>query len=724
MERHPRRVYAPYIPLELRNTAIEDTNYDPGYERPRRRKRLFRERLGATSIVILFMGSAIVVILFIALALMWKESIRVNTAGEPNVVWARIIDANWATRVVTMSMAVIRTAMATQASLATAMLAAVVLETTGTPLLQGPIYSVIRAVQAAPTTLLLTAKLRPKGRLSTLVFTLVVIEILVTLASQFFSTIFISDFELSTYANIINATDVSTFDTLDVPRHRWFEIPPASSWTFAELSESFTKGPNFHDTGHTYRSFLPFGDEGERTHLRYFRGPATIMDHRVVCANPLLINLDLNTDIPSFPRLSGQIALNTDSYSMFHKVDDTQHYVNFTCALPTPLYLSNTTEGETSLCHANAGVDWAVMLEDPLVYPLANVSDPEDDSKTTVIAGFPKASTMFMIIDTISEEALLYGNGARHAAKSIREEGPWTLVSNGSNVEALRVTACLANLLAPAFTVDMYSSGDNLEPRISWDDKVQKYDTETSRHQLGASLTPRTLKDRGVLTLAPKSQWKEFPLPAVVGPYSAAWYFSSSVSNAMSRPEPAPQAGNETMERADPGLILSNSVKSLYNTYAYRTHVDLFQDTLRATKSPALATQALMARIYQMAYYEQLVKLSSKAKASTSFSSTDIIPVRWAGFAAATALIVTHFAVIATITVLFARFTESSMIGNYWQAVSQVFSRDTQQVVEKADRMSDKDVMHWAERESLSLECHGALQYQPDGRIVLRARQK
>ncbi|KAH7471814.1 hypothetical protein FOMA001_g13779 [Fusarium oxysporum f. sp. matthiolae] len=409
--------------------------------------------------------------------------------------------------------------MATQASLATAMLAAVVLETIDTPLVQGPIYSVIRAVQAAPTILLLTAKLRPKGRLSTLVFTLVVIEILATLTSQIFSTIFISDFEVSTYANIINATDVSTLDTLDVPRHRSFEMPPASSWTFAGLSESFTKGPNFHDTGHTYRSFLPFGDEGKRTHLRNFRGPAIIMDHRVVCANPSLVNLDPNSDIPSFSRLSGQIALNTDSYSMFHKVDDAQH-------------------------------------------------DPEDDSKTIVIAGYPRASTMFMIIDVVSEEALLYGNGARHAATSIREEGPWTLVSNGSNMEASRVTACLANLLAPAFTIDMYSSWDNLEPRMSWDDEVQKYDTETSRSQLGASLTPGTLKDRGVLTLAPKSQWKEFPLPAVLGPYSAAWYFSSSVSNAMSRPEPAPQTGNATMERADPGLILSNSVKSLYNTYA------------------------------------------------------------------------------------------------------------------------------------------------------------
>ncbi|KAK2469438.1 hypothetical protein H9L39_19155 [Fusarium oxysporum f. sp. albedinis] len=447
-----------------------------------------------------------------------------------------------------MSTAVIRTAMATQASLATAMLAAVVLETIDTPLVQGPIYSVIRAVRAAPTTLLLTAKLRPKGRLSTLVFALVVIEILVTLASQFFSTIFIFDFEVSTYANIINAADVSTLDTLDVPRHRSFEMPPASSWTFAGLSESFTKGPNFHDTGHTYRSFLPFGDEGERTHLRNFRGPAIIMDHRVVRANPSLVNLDPNSDIPSFSRLSGQIALNTDSYSMFHKVDDAQQRNK-----PLP-------------CQCWSGL--GCIAGDPLVYPLANVSDPEDDSKTIVIAGYPRASTMFMIIDVVSEEALLYGNGARHAATSIREEGPWTLVSNGSNMEALRVTACLANLLAPAFTIDMYSSWDNLEPRMSWDDEVQKYDTETSRSQLGASLTPGTLKDRGVLTLAPKSQWKEFPLPAVLGPYSAAWYFSSSVSNAMSRPEPAPQTGNATMERADPGLILSNSVKSLYNTYA------------------------------------------------------------------------------------------------------------------------------------------------------------
>jgi len=148
------------------------------------------------------------------------------------------------------------------------------------------------------------------------------------------------------------------------------------------------------------------------------------------------------------------------------------------------MYPSNTTEGETSLCHANAGVDWAVLLEDPLVYPLANVSDPEDDSKTIVIAGYPKASTMFMIIDVVSEEALLYGNSARHAAKSIREEGPWTLVSNGSNMEALRVTACLANLPAPAFTIDMYSSWDNMEPRMSWDDEVQSTTPRQARTSL------------------------------------------------------------------------------------------------------------------------------------------------------------------------------------------------------------------------------------------------
>ncbi|KAJ4288242.1 hypothetical protein N0V88_007432 [Collariella sp. IMI 366227] len=323
------------------------------------------------------------------------------------------------------------------ASLATALLAAVVLETIGTPLLQAPIYSVIRAVQATPITMLSAVNLRPKDRLSILVFALLAIEVLVTLVSQFFSTILITDFAVGSYANRMNTADVAMLNLESGARagsSKWFAMPPALSWTFAEASESFIKGSNFHDTGHTYRGFLPFADEERRTKLRRFHGPATVMDQRVVCP-------------------------------------------------------SRT----------------------------ATMKDYED------------------------------------------------LVVQLSNI-------------------------------------TEAYD------------------------------------------------------------------------------------------YAHGTHVALFQSTLLTTQSPALATQALLARLFQMAYYDQLVKLTTAAKALTSSSSTNLIPSRWTGFIAVTTLVAAHLLVVATTTLLFLRHTESSMIGNYWQAVSQVFSMDTQQVVQQADRMMSFDL--------------------------------
>ena len=177
----------------------------------------------------------------------------------------------------------------------------------------------------------------------------------------------------------------------------------------------------------------------------------------------------------------------------------------------------------------------------------------------------------------------MYGVGSRHVVKSVREEGPWALVFNGSHAEVIRVTACFVNLGAPAVTLDMYSSWDNLEPKMSWEDETRTYDTQTSRRQLGASLTPGTAEDRGVLTLAPRSQWKEFPLITTNWWADwAAWLFSISLSNTMVRPRPVDET--KSSELADRVVILSNTDKG-YVTSAHETHMELFQDTLRATES-------------------------------------------------------------------------------------------------------------------------------------------
>ncbi|KAJ9487355.1 hypothetical protein VN97_g5974 [Penicillium thymicola] len=690
-----------YVPFVALNTNAENDNEVQDIE-PKNKRRSLLQRIGVTSFFTIFLGSAVLLFPVVVLTLFWRESMIAIAGDEPNTYWVRVINANWATRLVTVCTTAIRTVLALQASLATAMVAGIAMETTGIPLLQGPVYSVIRAVKVAPSSLLMATDFRP--HLSFFIGTLVMIEVLVTTASQFLSTIFLSDFAGGTFTLPNNSTDVGILGNTSIATTGWWTMPPVASWTFAELSEPFSEGSDYHDTGHTYRAFLPFEDQTQRTKLRRLGGPVPVMDHRVVCASPTLINLTLDATDETKMRLAGQIAMENKSYPMLLNTES-QPYINFTCELPAPLYRTNNTLSESSICFANSGKDWKVLLEDPLVPPTPN------DFISSV--GYPEASTMLMVIDMVSAEAMLDAYGAKHAVQMTRIDGPWAMVTNGSDVEALRISACLTNLGTGTFRVSMNSPSDNLEPTMSWDIHAQKYLTESSRHQLGASRIRESLASRGVLALEPKSQWEKFQSPNDLDSDRTPWFFS--VSLIFSMPNAIYLITDPTL---NPGVTLSGNTWG-YSLTAHLTHVDMFQDTLNATGSPALALQALLARISQMAYYEQMVKMGTKEAASTAFSFASPIPVQWIGFTVGMALIVTHFFVICIITVRFMNCTVSSLVGGYWQAISQMVSKPSHPILEQADQMSDAEVKSWAKHQSLDLKSRRILVCQDDGRVAL-----
>lgn len=170
----------------------------------------------------------------------------------------------------------------------------------------------------------------------------------------------------------------------------------------------------------------------------------------------------------------------------------------------------------------------------------------------------------------------------------------------------------------------------------------------------------------------------------------------------------------------DPGVVLTRNALA-FSTTAHLTHMDMFRDTLNMTASPALALQVLLARVCQMAYYEQLVKMNTKTTASTAFSYVSSIPVQWTGFVIGSALIAAHDTVVGIVTIKFLECTTGSLIGNYWQAVSQMVSKKSRPILELADRMSDAEVKHWAKHQSLDLKSRCMLRCQDDGRIALGA---
>ncbi|KAL4903843.1 hypothetical protein BDW74DRAFT_179432 [Aspergillus multicolor] len=322
--------------------------------------------------------------------------------------------------------------------------------------------------------------------------------------------------------------------------------------------------------------------------------------------------------------------------------------VSFNCELPSLTF--NNTPGEASLCYppgAYFGEDWAVQLEE---------RDGNVGTATPFASSDRTSAALRLVIDSPDQEGRMSrsADSPGRPASVGRIDGPWSIINGGSGIETLRISACVTNPTATVFSVKMNSSWAGLEPDLSWDHKLEVpgYDTTASRRQLGASMSPEPFEDRGVLD------------------------FTYNLLETLSVP---------TLREINPNFPYSNrelifpTLSTLGESIPDRTHTDLFHDILRDTGSPALVLQGLLTRVTQMIYYNALVEANATEEAVTAFSSIALMPVQWTGFAIGVCLIATHLVILMIITALFLCFTRSSVLGGYWQAVSQVASEDTLQ---------------------------------------------
>lgn len=84
----------------------------------------------------------------------------------------------------------------------------------------------------------------------------------------------------------------------------------------------------------------------------------------------------------------------------------------------------------------------------------------------------------------------------------------------------------------------------------------------------------------------------------------------------------------------------------------------------------------------------------------------------------------THFILTALTLVLFAKRTESSLLGNAWQAVSQLVSPETQDIIRAAgsEGMKDRQVEALARSAGRDKEAYALTSGVDSGRIELRVR--
>lgn len=397
-----------------------------------------------------------------------------------------------------------------------------------------------------------------------------------------------------------------------------------------------------------------------------------------------------------------------------------QEPIDFTCGLPFPP--ENRTEGISSLCYPRQRL--TVQMEEPLVNATSN--DRAAAWNSTGIYTNPVASTMFLVLDILDAEAMFARNLARVTtpyqvtSTSIHKNGPWSIIANGSDSDALRVSACFTNLVSKTFTVNMTSTWPGLEPKLSWNRSSDSYNTGPVRRQLGASLKPESLHDRGVLSLGPRSQWSDFDIGLNYQDdyenYDIHWHLASTFLKALPNTQQALVPSIQS--RADLGVLLSEANTADTST-ADRSYIDLFRDILQDTNSPALSLQALLTRGTQMAYYERLLRADPTEPALTAFSSHALIPVQWDGFIAGVVITGTHFIILVLVLVLFVVYTRSSLIGNYWQGVAQVVSGETLPILDQAYAANDEEVKRLAEDQFPQLQDYSVLRYRQNGRIVI-----
>ena len=346
------------------------------------RTRPVHERIGIYTLVIATISTICLLAPLIFLAWMWFGDRSSST-------WRRIMLNDFAKQAVTISALVLRTAIACLGGVATAMIASISIEHHGVPLKDVAQVSIARFSNSGPdafwrSMLFRNAFIEMPFRL------LLILLFLITLGSQFTSTILLSDLGQGT---VITASTTSTntsgfsYAEADYDAHT-IEVENANSpfyttpnyWTtdptvfqsFAEYSEAGYTSDGLDDTGLTLRAFLPYADATARQLVRDFQGMATVFDTRIVCTRPQMSRLKMamvENDISGYTAvyMTGNLTTNASLPGLAA----TQPIVPFECPLAAPfLDYSNLSSKDPStywsVCPLNASAGGLLSVLDPM----------------------------------------------------------------------------------------------------------------------------------------------------------------------------------------------------------------------------------------------------------------------------------------------------------------------------------------------------------------------
>jgi len=644
-----------------------------------------RVALGVFSMFTLTAGSLLLLGTLGFLSFLWFAEGGSTGGANASPLWRSIMLGQYITPIVTISAAVLRIIQAAQALLITSLMAALLLEKYGVPMIYVAEVSILRSVNSGPWRLLpLFASSWTFLWQVKLPFLLSLVMLFTSLGTQFTSTLLVADLSVSTLVG--NAETIPIGVALNLTKSRYDIIDVTNAVpkfpAFAELERpNFTSTtPNdrgLSDTGRIRRVF-PGISEDRRANTRLFKGKAHAMTSRYVCARPVfengtgLIFTDVNLD-SGVPTLQGNISFPRTLQNA--GLDFPDGCVNGSC------YTSDASIVDCSIGFVPEGGEIAggvVIVQACFPYRGNVLYSVLHDDASAPIRNYSQAVYIMKSNFTSKEIGGIRQNLSLEsilplpAGKPDGEFLTWEL-----NEIYFSATVCFQQTSFDLVDVSLSADTDLLPAEAIFEGETELWNVDGPARQFGYSrdmvASGGNASSRGLYNID-----------------SAGEMIEKSFTTRLQ--QGTLFMGNSQLQTH--GLVAFFSPNAFGNL-AWNVHQATQSLTLAAldnTGRPALALDTLMTTVARASIDNMLPFFKETEDAQVVPSVAVLAPRRIRGLLAVAALIVSSLLCVAVVAGLFLARTRHSIHGNYWHVAAQIFSEETQWILDDATEVSDQAV--------------------------------
>ncbi|CZR59683.1 uncharacterized protein PAC_09577 [Phialocephala subalpina] len=680
------------------------------------------------------------------------------TGNEHNKFWRWLVKSGYMRRTVTLSSAVLRTALTFQASIYTSMIAGSLMELSNGFNLQHSASISIRRYHGGMPVLLLHSGIFDRRTWYLLTITILLSS--TTIASYFLSTGLVSDLGIAPIigdpiASTIETCNAEVFDTdysidsqksivLQAYEPDFSIYSPSTYPTFGEYSEPAPNIQGVDDTWRIMRAIPPVSSATTRENLSNYTGKGTLNSHVVLsfmhdscadyeavvyrCVGPVLRNLTLVQGAigPTFggnpPYIRGMVSIgdsipsglnfyNSSVWTEFDLTSSPTNFISFTCSLTKLMNGFINNEHPISLCVAGN------FFENETID-----GGGSDGTTRAPILGLQATTFLHdgLLMDPLSYILVNYTSNVpsdkgmqlyKNWTDISSSDSSWTTMQNINNftstLESISLSYCFTNFGSLDTNITVTSSTNRTEPVLRSVSSSTNLDVNDVLKQLNATGINSTLEERGVLALN-YSDWSalvmDFGLFGIVFNGSITQMLGGTYGLGMQNTLNFFHPQQTSWALCTYCAIGSTSKGDTNTTGISRALSSIFQSSVQQSGSTATALNAVLTVMNMVQYSTRLQRADITGESHITLIEQQLRPVGRTGLITVTAALIAHLLIVAAISIIFLSLTRFSFIGESWHTIAQLQYRDVIPVLQASNLMRDDELEVWLQERNVCEE--------------------